>query len=70
MLIIIEYLRKLSFLSNFLNAINQEDYSTVIILWMQVIITSFGEINENEFLDPRTAQVAIVDHIKQVSCLI
>ncbi|KAF3454530.1 hypothetical protein FNV43_RR04978 [Rhamnella rubrinervis] len=31
-----------------------------------VIITSFGEINENEFLDPRTAQVAIVDHIKQV----
>lgn len=31
-----------------------------------VLITSFGELNENEFLDPRTAQVATVDHIKQV----
>lgn len=33
---------------------------------MQVLVTSFGELNENEFLDPRTAQVAKVDHIKQV----
>lgn len=33
---------------------------------MQVLVTSFGELKENEFLDPRTAQVAIVDHIKQV----
>ncbi|CAH9075946.1 unnamed protein product [Cuscuta epithymum] len=31
-----------------------------------VLITSFGEINKNEYLDPRTAQVAIVDHLKQV----
>ncbi|KAL5566371.1 hypothetical protein UlMin_029535 [Ulmus minor] len=31
-----------------------------------VIITSFGELDKTEFLDPRTAQVAIVDHIKQV----
>ncbi|PKI74031.1 hypothetical protein CRG98_005509 [Punica granatum] len=31
-----------------------------------VLITSFGELAENEFLDPRTAQVAIVDHVKQV----
>ncbi|KAF1002164.1 F-actin-capping protein subunit alpha isoform X1 [Apium graveolens] len=31
-----------------------------------VLITSFGEINVNEYLDPRTAQVAKVDHIKQV----
>ncbi|KAK4801989.1 hypothetical protein SAY86_000192 [Trapa natans] len=30
-----------------------------------VLITSFGELEENEFLDPRTAQVAIVDHVKQ-----
>lgn len=33
---------------------------------MQVLITTFGELKEHEFLDPRTAQVAIVDHIKQV----
>ncbi|KAF4364127.1 hypothetical protein F8388_003507 [Cannabis sativa] len=31
-----------------------------------VIITSFGELGNNEFLDPRTAQVAIIDHVKQV----
>ncbi|KAK1370708.1 F-actin-capping protein subunit alpha [Heracleum sosnowskyi] len=31
-----------------------------------VLITSFGEINANEYLDPRTAQVAKVDHVKQV----
>lgn len=31
-----------------------------------VLVTSFGELGENEYLDPRTAQVAIVDHVKQV----
>ncbi|THG15775.1 hypothetical protein TEA_029011 [Camellia sinensis var. sinensis] len=31
-----------------------------------VLITPFSEINENEYLDPRTAQVARVDHVKQV----
>lgn len=31
-----------------------------------VLITSFGEIDKNEYLDPRTAQVAIIDHLKQV----
>ncbi|KAA8536837.1 hypothetical protein F0562_029315 [Nyssa sinensis] len=31
-----------------------------------VLVTSFGELNENEYLDPRTAQVAIVDHVKQL----
>jgi hypothetical protein len=37
---------------------------------MQVLVTSFGELEDNAFLDPRTAQVAIVDHVKQVSvCL-
>ncbi|KDO56222.1 hypothetical protein CISIN_1g0281261mg, partial [Citrus sinensis] len=30
-----------------------------------VLVTSFGELGENEYLDPRTAQVAIVDHVKQ-----
>ncbi|XP_010259600.1 PREDICTED: F-actin-capping protein subunit alpha [Nelumbo nucifera] len=30
-----------------------------------VIVTSFGELNDNEYLDPRTAQVAKVNHIKQ-----
>lgn len=30
-----------------------------------VIITPFNEIAENEYLDPRTAQVAVVDHVKQ-----
>lgn len=32
-----------------------------------MLVTSFGEISKNEYLDPRTAQVAIVDHVKQVS---
>ncbi|CAF1703463.1 unnamed protein product [Brassica oleracea] len=31
-----------------------------------VIVSSFSEITENEYLDPRTAQVAIVDHVKQI----
>ncbi|GFZ07081.1 subunits of heterodimeric actin filament capping protein Capz superfamily [Actinidia rufa] len=31
-----------------------------------VLVTSFGEIDENEYLDPRTAQVVTVDHVKQV----
>ncbi|KAF3942716.1 hypothetical protein ACB098_03G031400 [Castanea mollissima] len=31
-----------------------------------VLITSFGELNEKEYLEPRTAQVAKIDHIKQV----
>ncbi|KAM1549345.1 hypothetical protein ACFX1Z_010409 [Malus domestica] len=31
-----------------------------------VIVTSYGELAKNEFIDPRTAQVAVVDHIKQV----
>ncbi|XAR52636.1 hypothetical protein NMG60_11020803 [Bertholletia excelsa] len=31
-----------------------------------VLITSFSEIDENEYLEPRTAQVAKVDHVKQV----
>lgn len=30
-----------------------------------VIITTFNEITESEYLDPRTAQVAVVDHVKQ-----
>lgn len=31
-----------------------------------VLITTFGELNETDYLDPRTAQVATVDHVKQV----
>lgn len=31
-----------------------------------VLVTSFGELEGNAFLEPRTAQVAIVDHAKQV----
>ncbi|KAJ4753580.1 F-actin-capping protein subunit alpha-2 [Rhynchospora pubera] len=31
-----------------------------------VIITGHGEIGKNQYLEPRTAQVATVDHIKQV----
>jgi len=34
---------------------------------LQVLVTSFGELEGNAFLEPRTAQVAIVDHVKQVS---
>ncbi|KAH6805815.1 Phospholipid/glycerol acyltransferase family protein [Perilla frutescens var. frutescens] len=32
----------------------------------EVMVTPFCEIDKNEYLDPRTAQVAIVDHVKQV----
>ncbi|TXG65099.1 hypothetical protein EZV62_006374 [Acer yangbiense] len=31
-----------------------------------VLVTSYGELEENKYLDPRTAQVATVDHVKQV----
>ncbi|PKA58431.1 F-actin-capping protein subunit alpha [Apostasia shenzhenica] len=31
-----------------------------------VIISSFGEIDKDKYLDPRTAQVATVDHVKQI----
>ncbi|KAL3538172.1 hypothetical protein ACH5RR_001538 [Cinchona calisaya] len=30
-----------------------------------VLVTSFSEISEDEYIDPRTAQVAVVDHVKQ-----
>eukprot|EP00268_Persea_americana_P064037 TRINITY_DN8379_c0_g1_i15.p1 TRINITY_DN8379_c0_g1~~TRINITY_DN8379_c0_g1_i15.p1 ORF type:complete len:111 (+),score=17.33 TRINITY_DN8379_c0_g1_i15:152-484(+) len=30
-----------------------------------VLITTFGEIDETEYLDPRTCQVATVNHVKQ-----
>ncbi|KQK14692.1 hypothetical protein BRADI_1g18110v3 [Brachypodium distachyon] len=30
-----------------------------------IIITSYGELDKNNYLDPRTGQVATVDHIKQ-----
>ncbi|KAM1490399.1 hypothetical protein ACFXTO_033530 [Malus domestica] len=35
-----------------------------------VIITSYGELGETEFIDPRTAQVAVVNHTKQASVFI
>ncbi|XP_071691525.1 F-actin-capping protein subunit alpha-like isoform X1 [Rutidosis leptorrhynchoides] len=31
-----------------------------------VLISSFSEISEDEYLDPRTAQVAKVDHVRQI----
>ncbi|WOL11818.1 F-actin-capping protein subunit alpha [Canna indica] len=31
-----------------------------------VLITTYGELDKNTYLDPRTAQVATVDHVKQV----
>lgn len=31
-----------------------------------VLVTSFSELDKNEYLDPRTAHVAIIDHVKQV----
>uniref|UniRef100_A0A0E0LJP5 F-actin-capping protein subunit alpha n=1 Tax=Oryza punctata TaxID=4537 RepID=A0A0E0LJP5_ORYPU len=37
-----------------------------IQLYNPIIITTYGELNKNNYLDPRTAQVATVDHIKQV----
>ncbi|XP_051125085.1 F-actin-capping protein subunit alpha [Andrographis paniculata] len=32
----------------------------------EVLVTSYSEIDKNQYIDPRTAQVAIVDHVKQV----
>ncbi|XP_057867133.1 F-actin-capping protein subunit alpha isoform X1 [Cryptomeria japonica] len=32
----------------------------------QVIVTEFSELDETHYLDPRTAQVATVNHVKQV----
>ncbi|URE24661.1 F-actin-capping protein subunit [Musa troglodytarum] len=31
-----------------------------------VLITAYGELDKNNYFDPRTAQVATVDHVKQV----
>ncbi|XP_077218383.1 subunits of heterodimeric actin filament capping protein Capz superfamily [Tasmannia lanceolata] len=31
-----------------------------------VLITTFGELDETDYLDPRTCQVATIDHVKQV----
>nr|CAB3458937.1 unnamed protein product [Digitaria exilis] len=31
-----------------------------------IIISTYGELDKNNYLDPRTAQVTTVDHIKQV----
>ncbi|KAJ8752507.1 hypothetical protein K2173_004795 [Erythroxylum novogranatense] len=31
-----------------------------------VLLTAYNQLDENKFLDPRTAQVATVDHVKQV----
>ncbi|XP_074582412.1 F-actin-capping protein subunit alpha [Curcuma longa] len=31
-----------------------------------VLITTYGELDKNNYFDPRTAQVATVDHVKQV----
>ncbi|KAJ0513889.1 putative F-actin-capping protein subunit alpha [Helianthus annuus] len=33
----------------------------------EVLVSSFSEISEDEYLDPRTAQVGKVDHVRQVS---
>ncbi|KAF2316851.1 hypothetical protein GH714_042192 [Hevea brasiliensis] len=33
---------------------------------LKVLITSYNELDKNEYLDPRTAQVATVNHVKQV----
>lgn len=46
------------------------DYIYLSSLCEQVIVTSFGQLNETEFIDPRTAQVAVVDHIKQASLML
>ncbi|CAN6818147.1 unnamed protein product [Brassica oleracea] len=37
-----------------------------LVFVSQVIVSSYSEITENEYLDPRTAHVAIVDHVKQI----
>lgn len=35
-----------------------------------VIISTFGELDECNYLDPKTAQVATVDHVKQVCTMV
>ncbi|RRT45045.1 hypothetical protein B296_00031228 [Ensete ventricosum] len=32
----------------------------------EVLITAYGELDKNNYFEPRTAQVATVDHVKQV----
>lgn len=32
-----------------------------------MLITPYNELDKNEYLDPRDAQVATVNHVKQVS---
>ncbi|KAG0561511.1 hypothetical protein KC19_9G070000 [Ceratodon purpureus] len=32
----------------------------------QVLLTEFGQLDRSRYLDPRTASVAVVDHVKQV----
>ncbi|KAL6896891.1 hypothetical protein ACP4OV_007463 [Aristida adscensionis] len=34
-------------------------------IWLQIIISTYGELDRNSYLDPRTAQVVTIDHIKQ-----
>lgn len=60
--ILLSYLIRIRFASYLLSL-----SIAVLFLRLQVLVTSFGELGENEYLDPRTAQVAIVDHVKQVS---
>lgn len=67
----INTLKRLNFLpSRAIILVCHEDTNLSVIVWFalfQVLVTSFSEISKNEYLDPRTAQVAKVDHVKQVS---
>lgn len=40
-----------------------------MVFHMQVLVSSFSELSEDEYLDPRTAQVGKVDHVWQVSLI-
>ncbi|OAE33651.1 hypothetical protein AXG93_4689s1380 [Marchantia polymorpha subsp. ruderalis] len=35
-------------------------------MWWQVLVSRYGEVDGSHYLDPRTAQVAAVDHVKQI----
>ncbi len=39
---------------------------TMGIMWWQVLVTKYAEVDNSHYLDPRTAVVATIDHIKQV----
>ncbi|ONM60669.1 F-actin-capping protein subunit alpha [Zea mays] len=41
------------------------ELKAIVPVIIDIIISTYGEIDKNNYLDPRTAQVATIDHMKQ-----